>query len=202
MIHRTSQLRTARCRNRRGVGLVELLIALAICSMLLTAVAMALDASFLSYRVNQEQSALNQKARLTMHRILTNVRQCEAHAPATSSLLTNFSLGVRVDDVGIAMLNDAGDDVVYRYDATNQRILYALDGNERTLLEGVTQFQVTLEPMRSATSIRTGGGYDLLNRATVLLTVRTTGKTSMNSETTGQQSITLSSSAQPRRNVW
>lgn len=187
---------------RRGVGLVELLIALSISSLLLTAVGIALDASFVSYKVNQEQSALTQRARVTMHRILTSVRQCDAHAPSTSSLLTNFGLGVRITDVGISMINDAGDDVTYRYDAPNQRILCTVNGLERTLLEGVTQFQVTLEPMRSATSIRIGGGYDLLNRATVLLTVRTTTATSMASETTGQQTVTLSSSAQPRRNVW
>jgi len=184
------------------VGLAELLIALAITSMLLTAVAMALDASFHSYRVNQEQSALTQRARLAMHRILTSVRQHDAHAPATSSQLVNFSLGIRINDTGIAMLDDAGNDIIYRYDAPNQRIIYDFNGTARTLLDGVTQFQVSLEPMRSATSIRTGGGYDLLNRATVLLTVRTTDKTSMASETTGQQTVTLSSSAQPRRNVW
>lgn len=187
---------------RRGVGLVELLIALAISSMLLTAVGVALDASFLSYKVNQEQSTLTQRARLTMHRILTSVRQCDAHAPSTSSLLDDFALGVRVNDVGIAMIDESGDDIVYSYDTANQRVLCEINGVERVLLEGVTSFQVTLEPMRSAESIRTGGGYDLLNRATVLLTVRTTAETSMNSETTGQQTVTLSSSAQPRRNVW
>ena len=187
---------------RCGVGLVELLIALSVCSMLLTAVGVALDASFISYRVNQEQSALTQRSRLAMHRIVTTVRQCDAHAPATGSLLDEFALGLRVNDTGVAMIDDAGDDLVYNYDAANERVLFSRNGVTRTLLEGVTQFQVSLEPMRSATSIRTGGGYDLLNRATVLLTVRTTAATSMNSETTGMQTVTLSSSAQPRRNVW
>jgi len=187
---------------RCGVGLVELLIALSISSLLLTAVGVALDASFISYRVNQEQSALTQRARLAMHRILTSVRRCDAHAPATGSLLDEFALGLRIDDTGIAMIDDAGDDLVYNYDAANERVLFSRNGVSRTLMEGVTQFQVSLEPMRSPTSIRTGGGYDLLNRATVLLTVRTTAVTSRNSETTGNQSVTLSSSAQPRRNVW
>ena len=187
---------------RRGVGLVELLIALSISSILLTAVGMALNASFISYRVNQEQSALTQRARLTMHRILTSVRQCGAHAPSTGSLIDDFAAGLRIDDTGVAMIDDAGDDLMYKFDAPNQRILFSKNGTERVLLDGVTQFAVTLEPMRSATSIRTGGGFDLLNRATMLLTVRTTTATSMSTETTGKQTVTLSSSAQPRRNVW
>jgi len=61
---------------------------------------------------------------------------------------------------------------------------------------------MTLEPMRSSTSIRTGGVYDLLSRATILLTVRTADNTVMNSETTGDQTVTISSSVMPRRNVW
>jgi hypothetical protein len=59
-----------------------------------------------------------------------------------------------------------------------------------------------MEPMRSATSIKTGGGYDLLKRATVNITVRTTEENSLASETTGTQTLTLSASVMPRRNVW
>jgi len=188
---------------RRGISLVELLIALAISAMLLTATAVAIDASFKSYRINQEQASLIQKARLAANRILANIRQTEAHAPYTTSLLANFAAGQTVTDTGIQMYDDAGTLTRYYLDATNQRLMMRTGSSTpRVLLEGVTNFSMTLEPMRSSTSIRTGGVYDLLSRATILLTVRTADNTVMNSETTGDQTVTISSSVMPRRNVW
>jgi hypothetical protein len=61
---------------------------------------------------------------------------------------------------------------------------------------------VKFEPMKSEQSHRAGGSYDLLMRATVLLTVRSTGQSGDPNASTGTQSITLSSSVMPRRNVW
>lgn len=192
----------ARATRSRGVGLAELLIALAISAMLLTATAVALDASFRAYRINQEQSSLIQRARLAIHRITTTIRQCEAHAPATSALLDDFATGQNVTDTGIAMYNDAGDLVRFSYDSVTQRLSMTQGGTTRTLVEGVTQFQVVLEPMRSSTSVRTGGVYDLLSRATLLLTVRNSSDTASSTESTGQQDITVSTSVMPRRNIW
>lgn len=189
-------------RFRTGVGLAELLIALAISASLLTAVAVALDGSFKSYRINQEQSALTQRARLACHRILTMVRKCDAHAPATTSLLDNFAAGQLVTDSGISMIDEDGNTVTYRHDADNNRLIMRSGGVDRVLANGVTAFTCTLEPMRSPTSVRTGGGFDLLYRATILLTVRTTATTNDTSETTGNQTVTVSSSVVPRRNVW
>jgi prepilin-type N-terminal cleavage/methylation domain-containing protein len=199
---RDSKFEIRDSRFRRGVGLVELMIALAISAALLTAVAMALDASFKAYRINQEQSSLTQRARLATHRVLTSIRQSDAHAPYTGALLANFALGQVINDSGIQMYDDASNLIVFRYDDPNDRLIMRTGGVDRTLLEGVTQFNVTIEPMRSATSIRTGGSYDLLARATILLTLRTNDSTSMNTETTGDQTVTISSSVMPRRNVW
>jgi hypothetical protein len=51
--------------------------------------------------------------------------------------------------------------------------------------------------------VKTGSQtYDLLMRATVLISVHTNSETSKTSETTGAQTITMSSSVMPRRNVW
>jgi prepilin-type N-terminal cleavage/methylation domain-containing protein len=195
--------RKSQIANRKsGLSLVEVLIAVAISAFLLTAVAFALDMSFKSYRINQEQASLIQRARVASYRVLAAIRQTDAHAPYTTSLLGNFAIGQTVTDTGIQMFDAGGALVVYRYDAANQRLIARTGGVDRTLLEGVTQFSVTLEPMRSATSIRTGGAHDMLGRATVLLSVRTNDATSKGSETTGNQTVTISSSAVPRRNVW
>jgi hypothetical protein len=56
--------------------------------------------------------------------------------------------------------------------------------------------------MKSPTAIRTGGAYDLLMRATITLTVKTTGNAGDIDEKFGGQTVTLSTSVMPRRNVW
>jgi Tfp pilus assembly protein PilW len=183
--------------------LVELLIALSISAALLTATAVAVDASFRSYAVNQEQASLTQRARLAMYRILTSIRTTDLHQPKTTALATTFSKGTIVTDTGIAMFTDDGVELDYVYDDTNKQLLLIQGGTSHVMLHGVDAFQVKLEPMRSADSIKTGQmTYDRLMRATVLLTVRTNDQTSQASETTGLQTVTLSGSVMPRRNVW
>ena len=59
-----------------------------------------------------------------------------------------------------------------------------------------------MEPMRSALSVRTGGPYDRLMRATILVTIRTAGNAADVNEKVAAQEVTLSTSVMPRRNVW
>ena len=70
------------------------------------------------------------------------------------------------------------------------------------MCDGVESFTVRMEPMRSAASIRTGGPWDLMKRATFLLTVKTTSDTAVKGEGIGHQTVTLSASVMPRRNTW
>lgn len=191
-----------RRHHRAGIGLVEVLIALAIAATLLAATTVAIDASFKAYHVNQEQATLMQRARLAMHRMLTQIRVCAEHGPHDGSLTDDFAAGRVVSDGGIEMFDAS--DVLYTFwrDADTHRLIVDVDGESHVLLEGVDDFQVKLEPMRSSTSIKTGGAYDLLKRATLVLTIRTNDATSADGETTGLQTVTLSSSVMPRRNLW
>ena len=191
-----------RPRRARGLAYVELMIALAIGSMLLIATAVATDASFRAYQVNQEQSSLLQRARIAMERMTTVIRTTGMQYPDSLTAQSQFASGSIVDDTGIDIVDDSGVQTAFRYDPANQRLLAVVGAQTNVLLNGVTSFQVTLEPMRSATSLRTGGPYDLLQRATIVLTVRTNSLTNAGSETTGTQTITLSGSAMPRRNAW
>lgn len=75
-------------------------------------------------------------------------------------------------------------------------------GKSHVMCDGVETFTVRMEPMRSADSIRTGGSWDLLKRATLLLTVKTNNNTSTKGEGIGKQTVTLSASVMPRRNAW
>jgi hypothetical protein len=188
--------------RRSGLGLVELLIALSISAALLTAVAVTTDASFKAYDINEEQSNLMQRARLTVHRLLTYVRTCKEHQPLTPAMVDSFTLGYTVTDVGLSMFSETGAQLDFEYDAANKRVLLTENGTSRVLLRGVEAFQVKLEPMRSAAAIKSGGGCDLLKRCTVLLTIKTSGQSADVDESTNSQTITLSSSVMPRRNSW
>jgi prepilin-type N-terminal cleavage/methylation domain-containing protein len=68
-------------RRRRGLSLVEMLIALAISAMLLTATMVAIDASFHAYAQAAEMASTQTSTRLVTHRLLTFIRTGTAHGP-------------------------------------------------------------------------------------------------------------------------
>jgi Tfp pilus assembly protein PilE len=192
-----------RLRARAGVALFEMLMAIAISAGLLTATAFALDASIKAFRINQEQAILLQNTRLAMHRILATVRRCKLHAPDDATLRTQFAAGRTVTGSGVVMLDTDDVQTTYRYDpATKTVLLIGPDGKSHSLIHGVEEFAITLEPMRSHSALRTGAGWDLLRRATVQITVKTTDQTAMAGEVSGKTSLTLSGSVMPRRNAW
>jgi hypothetical protein len=73
--------RSASNRARRGLGLVELLICASIGSMLLTAVGIAYNASFNSYRDNQQRGQMLNSGRDFMSDIIADVRMSDAGGP-------------------------------------------------------------------------------------------------------------------------
>ena len=190
-------------RRRKALAVVELLLALAIGGLVLVAVAYCVDASFKAYSINQEQTDLMQRARLAMHRVLTEIRTTSIHAPKDPVAEANFYAGLVVSDKGIKMIDSKDRQLSFEFDPANG-LLTAKDkaGNEYVLLRGVENFEIKFEPMKSYKALRTGGSYDLLLRATVVLTVRTTGNSIDVDETVGAQRVTLTSSAVPRQNVW
>lgn len=202
MRSKISNLKFGIAKARRGLALPELLISVAIAAALLTASAVAIDGSFIAYRVNEEQSTLIQSARLTLNRISVGVRTSKLHQPHTPALLAQFTSGHTVADTGLDMFDSNGVELTFTYDAPHQRLLAIYNGASHVLASGVTAFTVTLEPMRSAESIRTGGPFDLVRRATVAMSIKTAANTAQSSETTGKQTVTLSASVVPRRNTW
>ena len=65
-------------RRRAGLGVVELLIALAITAALLTSVAIAFHASLQTVKENQDISSATNSARIILHRMMAHVRQADA----------------------------------------------------------------------------------------------------------------------------
>lgn len=203
-----------RLPRRCGLGLVELLVSLAIVASLLTAVAVGTHASFRAYAVNQEYSLLTQKSRLAVYRILSDIRTSDTHAvdanPSSAANVQWRELPTNTPVVAssIAMFDASENLHVYRWDAATKRLYADVRRNgsalteSHVLLEGVETFEVTHVPMKSAASTRTGGKRDLLRRATILLTVRSTGSADEDGDGGQTQTVTISSSVVPRRNVW
>ncbi len=108
-----------RTHRRRGLGLPELMVALAISAALLTATAVAVDASFQAYGVNQTQSQLAQRARVAMHRIVSYVRATADHFPDNDGPYDQFVGGAVCTDTAIQMLLDDDSGVIFRQSGTN-----------------------------------------------------------------------------------
>lgn len=68
-------------RRAAGLSLVELLIALAITALLMTAVMVATDASFKAYAAAAESASAQSATRMVTNRLLTLVRTSTAHGP-------------------------------------------------------------------------------------------------------------------------
>jgi hypothetical protein len=72
--------RTTR-RTRPAFSIAELLVALMISSLLLTATLSALDASFRSYKATTESASSHVVARMVMHRMTSMIRTGESFGP-------------------------------------------------------------------------------------------------------------------------
>jgi Tfp pilus assembly protein PilW len=194
------------------VGLVELLIALAISAILLTSVAVAVDASFKAYAANQSQAQLTQRTRLALNRIVTYIRSTTDHRPDDDAAQDQFESGLVTTCGSIRMLLDASKGVIFRQSGDElQMVPFEISGNTltegaaRTLVQGVgtNDFRITFEPQRSAAAIKTGStGYDQLKRASIVLTAHPTATTALKGEQAQDISVTQSVSIMPRRNIW
>lgn len=76
-----SPLRPPMRNIRRAFSVVEMLIALTISSLLLTACLVALDSSFKSYEATTESASTHVVSRLVMHRMLGMIRQGTEFGP-------------------------------------------------------------------------------------------------------------------------
>lgn len=76
-------------RRRRGFSLIEALVALAITASLMTAVMVALRASFQAYRATTQSASRHTVARMTMHRLLAMLRTGSQFGPYPANVITD-----------------------------------------------------------------------------------------------------------------
>jgi hypothetical protein len=159
-------------RARRGIGLVEALISLAIAAVLLTGVAGAFRVSAEAIDINDQFFRASQAGRVSLNRILTQVRRGSVDEASTSSSLH--------------LITDSNQDLTYSYDSVNQLLDLTVNSTATTsiLAHNVTACQFL---------IQLGTDYNnaaCVSRVTMQITVQV-----------GANSVLLTDSAAPRRNI-
>jgi len=115
-------------KNKSGFTIVELLISLAITVILLTAVAIAFNASAINYKQNESIFKTVNSARQALYRITTQLRIAEEVDSTTTDNLCTL----------LRHQGDAG--ITYKYD-NSDNTLYLIDNSTAlpyTLCENVT----------------------------------------------------------------
>lgn len=107
---RSISMNRNRCKTwRKGLGLVEAMIALAITAALLTAVGTAFTSSAQAIKMNDDFFRASQAARVSMEKILSQIRRGAVDEASTSS--------------NLHIITDAGQDISYIPDLANNQIL-------------------------------------------------------------------------------
>jgi prepilin-type N-terminal cleavage/methylation domain-containing protein len=124
----------SKINNWSGFTLVELLLALAISTMLLTAVGVAFNASAVNYRENEEIFKTVNSARQALFRITSQLRTADAVDPnAPSNECTLITAG--------------GEDITYRFDSGDRKLYLVtnddLSDSDYVLCENVTTMTCT-----------------------------------------------------------
>ncbi|MBL7153046.1 MAG: type II secretion system protein [Phycisphaerae bacterium] len=122
MRHPTSNTQHAtydiRDTSKPAFTLVELLVALAITAILLTAIAVAFNASVINYRENENIFKAINGARQALFRITGQLRVATGVDPNSP-------------ENECAMITAGGDDITYRYDDT-EKVLYLITNPDTT----------------------------------------------------------------------
>jgi type II secretory pathway component PulJ len=188
--------------------MVEMLIALMISSLLLTACLVALDSSFKSYEATTDAASTHVVSRLVMHRVMAMIRQGEEFGPYPLNVL----IPTKVDSTYLEFVS-------YQNTATGQRQVtrieraddpqaqgaYQLNYRRWDYLNGVLQHTFTYPLIRNLKEAHFTLEFDIgprLTRATVDLAIKpddvSTVATNIHTELQSPV-LRLVASATPRR---
>ncbi|MBN2512341.1 MAG: type II secretion system protein [Sedimentisphaerales bacterium] len=137
-------------QKKTGFTIVEMLMALVILAMLMTAVAVAFDASVTNFQVNEGISKTMNTARAALLRITTELRTAQGVAV--------IGTGGDPDNSQCSLIASDGRNITYRYSA-DEKILYLDDntsGNSYALCRNVNSvtFNRALVPASSPAAVR------------------------------------------------
>ncbi|QNN22447.1 hypothetical protein HED60_09225 [Planctomycetales bacterium ZRK34] len=202
-------------RRAAGLSLVELLIALSISVWLLTAVMVALDASFHAYATAAESASTQSSSRLVMQRVMTMIRSStlhDAYDPGDASVTLDQPANPPVQCVGIQMIDTQGQLIRLWWaanasygDADLGDMYYKAGANAtQPILESVRiQRTDANDPYLFTLASRSSDGGLLLSRATMDLTVEPGADATLALESAQgvSSAVRLVASAMPRRNL-
>ena len=131
---RISKPRSCFCKKAHGGGftIAELLVALAIASILLAGIALAINASVINYRENEDIWKVLNSARQALLRITNHIRTADAADPASPAN-------------ECSLITATGDDITYQYNNGDNK-LYLIDnssGSSYVLCENVIAMTFT-----------------------------------------------------------
>lgn len=202
MTSRTS--RTA----RRAFSMVELLIALTVSALLMTACLVALDRSFKSYEATTESASTHVVSRLVMHRVLAMIRQGEEFGPYPVGVL----VPTKIDSTSVEFVSlddpNTGQRQVTRLErqpVSAGATIYQLQFTRTDYVNGTQTAQFSYPLIRNLRDAKFTLEYDIgpvLRRATVDLTIQpddaSTNVTAIGTSLPGQV-LRLIASTTPRR---
>lgn len=96
---------------RRGFSMVELLLALAIVSMVLTSALVALDAAFKGYRATTDTASTHVVSRIVMHRVVAMIRNGTEFGPFPADVLDNAQNPVTSEFIEFVSFEDLDEDI-------------------------------------------------------------------------------------------
>ncbi len=148
--HRLHRLRdtpqdTLRWKYETGFTIVELLLALAIASILLATIATAFNASIINYRQNEDIFHVINSARQSLFRITSQLRTADAVEPSAP-----------VNEC--TLITAAGDDITYQYNNGDNK-LYLITNDDLSdpdyvLCDNVTAMTFTKTPTDDGTDCK------------------------------------------------
>jgi prepilin-type N-terminal cleavage/methylation domain-containing protein len=193
-----NQLRPNRARRtRRGFSLIEMLVALAICSALLTATLVSLYASFRAYQSTTEQASTHVIGRVVMHRVMALVRNGVGFGPVPEDPRES---SIATDEM--TFLDEGEREITLRLDRTHKMLLMRIDGGqEQVLLDGVSGPVDTDGTELGAFQLEFENGYKLI-KASFDLTVAADDTAQLAIEGNDVVPIRLVGSTAPRRIIW
>jgi prepilin-type N-terminal cleavage/methylation domain-containing protein len=117
-------------RSAAGFTIAECLISLAICAILMTAVAVAFNASLINFRENEEMFQSINNARQALTRMTTQLRTADAVDPNVSATQCSF-------------FTPASEGITYEFRAADKKLYLITSGSEYTLCDNVTDASFT-----------------------------------------------------------
>jgi len=195
LTNRQSAIGNRQCR-RRGLTIIEMLVALPIIALLMAATMVAINTSFMAYADAAEQASTHAATRMVTHRLLTLVRTSTAHGPLETEAGVTLE-GSTITSPFIELIDTKGRLIRVEYRSASAEIwLVETVGetvNEQPLIGGVTSASFYLSRRLNEDDLW------VLERGTMDITVLPDNDNTLAIESGHTEPIRMIASTMPRK---